>query len=111
MREHPRRLEAEGRATEGGCKPIGAAPADGVMIGGLAPGQRWSCSPQTGSGAAAVARRVSGRSVAGAGVEIYQLEKWRDKGLSGIDAALKEREGDSVQAELGAAIRRIGEPC
>jgi transposase len=43
------------------------------------------------------------------GVEIYRLEKWRDKGLSGIDAALKERRGDPVQAELGAAMRRIGD--
>jgi len=31
-------------------------------------------------------------------VEIYRLEKWRDKGPSGIDAALKERETDPVQA-------------
>jgi hypothetical protein len=31
-------------------------------------------------------------------VEIYRLEKWRDKGPSGIYAALKERETDPVQA-------------
>lgn len=42
-------------------------------------------------------------------VEVYRLEKWRDKGFSGIDAALKEGEKDPVQAELGAAMRRIGE--
>jgi hypothetical protein len=43
------------------------------------------------------------------GVKIYRLEQWRDKGLSGIDAALKQREGDPVQAELDAAMRRVGE--
>jgi transposase len=43
------------------------------------------------------------------GVEIYRLEKWRDKGVLGIDAGLKEREGDPVQAELDAAMKRIGE--
>jgi hypothetical protein len=43
------------------------------------------------------------------GVEIYRLEQWRDKGFAGIDAALKQRESDPVQAELGAAMKRIGE--
>jgi hypothetical protein len=43
------------------------------------------------------------------GVEIYRLEKWREKALSGLDAGLKEREGDPVQAELDAAMKRIGE--
>jgi transposase-like protein len=43
------------------------------------------------------------------GVEIYRLEQWRDKGLSGIAAALKQREGDPVQAELDAAMKRVGE--
>jgi hypothetical protein len=43
------------------------------------------------------------------GVEIYRLEQWRDKGLSGIDTALKQREGDPVQAELDAAMKRVGE--
>jgi transposase-like protein len=43
------------------------------------------------------------------GVEMYRLEKWREKGLSGIDTALKEREGDPLQAELDAAMKRVGE--
>ena len=43
------------------------------------------------------------------GIEIYRLEQWRDKGLSGIAAALKQREADPVQAELGEAMKRIGE--
>ena len=76
------------------------APAAGAMTGGLAPGQRWSAPAKR----EVVLRMLRGESVEALsrelGVEIYRLEKWRDKGLSGIDAALKERESDPVQAEL-----------
>jgi len=61
----------------------------------------------------AVLRLLRGESVEAIsremGVEIYRLEQWRDKGLSGIAAALKQREGDPVQAELDAAMKRVGE--
>jgi hypothetical protein len=40
---------------------------------------------------------------------MYRLKKWREKAFSGIDAALKGRENDPVQAELNAAMRRIVE--
>lgn len=43
------------------------------------------------------------------GVEIFRLEAWREQALAGIDAALKERQGDPVQAELNTAMKRIGE--
>jgi hypothetical protein len=43
------------------------------------------------------------------GVEIYRLEGWRERALSGMDAGLKSRRGDPVQAELDAAMKRIGE--
>jgi len=43
------------------------------------------------------------------GVEVYRLEKWRDKAFRGIDEALKDREGDPMQSELDTAMRRIGE--
>ena len=76
---------------------------------GLAPGQRWSVARKR----EVVLRLLRGESVEGLsrelGVEIYRLEKWRDKGLSGIDAGLKEREGDPVQAGLDAAMKRVGE--
>jgi transposase len=49
-----------------------------------------------------VLRLLRGESVEGLsrelGVEIYRLEKWRDKGLAGIDAGLKERVGDPVSS-------------
>jgi len=43
------------------------------------------------------------------GVEVYRLEQWRDKALSGIEEALKDRTGDPLQAELDDAMRHIGE--
>jgi hypothetical protein len=43
------------------------------------------------------------------GVEIYLLEQWREKALSGLDTALKQRNGDPLSAELDNAMKRIGE--
>ena len=110
MGEEQRNLEAaEAGAMEEGRRPTGVGPAGGATRGGLAPGQRWSVARKRD----VVLRLLRGESVEGLsrelGVEIYRLEKWRDKGLSGIDAGLKEREGDPVQAGLDAAMKRIGE--
>ena len=74
----------------------------------LALGQRWSVARK---------REVALRLLRGEpvellsrelGVEIFRLEAWREKALAGIDAALKERTGDPVQAELDTAMKRIG---
>ena len=35
--------------------------------------------------------------------------EWRERALAGMDAALKERENDPLEAKLGEATRRIGE--
>ncbi len=43
------------------------------------------------------------------GVEVYRLEAWREKAMSGMDMSLKERAGDPLQAELDTAMKRIGE--
>jgi transposase-like protein len=60
-----------------------------------------------------VLRLLRGESMAALsrelGVEIYRLEKWRDKALAGIETALKKREGDPLKEELDAALKRIGE--
>ena len=40
------------------------------------------------------------------GVEIFRLEQWREKAIGGIDASLKQRKGDPVQAELDSAMKR-----
>jgi len=80
-----------------------------VPVGPLAPGQRWSL---------ACKREVALRLLRGEpldalsrelGVEVYRLERWKDKALAGLDAGLKEREGDPLQNQLDAAMRRIGE--
>lgn len=42
-------------------------------------------------------------------VPICQLEQWRDRALSGIDASLKEHENDPLEHQLNEASRRIGE--
>ena len=42
-------------------------------------------------------------------VPIYRLEEWRERALAGMDAGLKERENDPLEAKLGEASRRIGE--
>ena len=49
----------------------------------------------------AVAREV--------GVEIYRLEEWKNKALSGLDASLRERDGDPLAKELQSARSKIGE--
>lgn len=72
-------------------------------------GQRWS----VGRKREVVLRLLRGEPVdplsRELGVEIYRLEAWRDKALRGIDAALKERSGDPMKAELDMAMKRIGE--
>ena len=42
-------------------------------------------------------------------VELSRLEAWRSKGLHGLEEALKEREGDPIQAQLDEVNRRLGE--
>lgn len=77
--------------------------------GGLAPGQRWSA----GRKREVVLRVLRGESLDALsrelGVEIYRLEEWRDKALSGLDAGLKDRQDDPLSRELDAAKRHIGE--
>ena len=43
------------------------------------------------------------------GVEIYRLEEWKDKALSGIDASLRERDDEPLEKELQSARCKIGE--
>lgn len=109
MGEEAMRGEAVAGGTEGGRRPTGGSPASGGVGGALAPGRRWSVARKR----EVVLRLLRGESVDAlsreVGVEIYRLEKWREKALSGLDAGLKEREGDPVQAELDAAMKRIGE--
>lgn len=77
--------------------------------GALAPNERWSVRRKRevvlrllrGEPLDALSREV--------GVEIYRLEQWREKALSGMEEALRDRMGDPLQTELDAAKRHIGE--
>ena len=75
----------------------------------MSPGQRWSA----GRKREVVLRLLRGESLdtlsRELGVEIYRLEEWRDKALSGLDAGLKDRQDDPLSRELDAAKRHIGE--
>ena len=100
----------EDRKRQGVPEGQGAGQASGELkLGPLAPGQRWTVARKR----EAVLRLLRGESVEmlsrELGVEIYRLERWRDKALGGIDAVLREREGDPLKAELDAAMKRIGE--
>ncbi len=43
------------------------------------------------------------------GVAASKIEEWHQKVLGGMEAALKDRQGDPIQDELNHAMRRIGE--
>jgi transposase len=86
-----------------GCAP--AAPGTGP----LAPGRRWSVARKR----AVVLRLLQGESMEllsrELGVPVYKLERWCAKAEAGLEGALKEREVDTADGELAAAMRRIGE--
>ena len=70
---------------------------------------RWSRSRKRD----VVLRLLRGESVEALsrelGVEIYRLERWRERALVGMEDALRERSGDPVEHELDTAKKRIGE--
>ena len=105
-------MSSKGRSKGGTpARTQGASRATGESAGGgaLAPGQRWSA----GRKREVVLRILRGESLDALsrelGVEIYRLEEWRDKALSGLDAGLKDRQDDPLSREMDAAKRHIGE--
>ena len=97
---------------KGGTPPRtqGARRATGESGGGaLRVGQRWSA----GRKREVVLRILRGEALDGLSrelsVEIYRLEEWRDKALSGMDLGLKDRQQDPLSHDLDAAKRHIGE--
>jgi transposase len=75
----------------------------------LGPMRRWSARRKQ----EVVLRLLAGEAIDGVsrevGVEIFRLERWRAKALSGMSEALKSRAGDPLEGELDAAKRHIGE--
>ena len=105
-----RRGEAESALeAEGARRATGASDAERDAGGPLGPGRRWTASRKR----EVVLRMFRGESLdklsREIGVEIYRLEKWRDRALAGMDASLKKRKDDPVQVELDAAMKRVGE--
>jgi transposase len=94
---------------EGVRRATGAGPELAAAAGPLGPNQRWTVTRKRevalrllrGEPMDALAREL--------GVEIYRLEEWKDKALSGIDASLRERDGDPLEKELHSARSKIGE--
>jgi transposase len=95
--------------TPAGTKGARRATGESAGGGALRPGQRWSA----GRKREVVLRVLRGESLDALsrelGVEIYRLEEWRDKALSGLDAGLKDRQDDPLSRELDTAKRHIGE--
>ena len=102
--------------TEGGRSPStlstgqGATPAGGGTTSGpLAPGQRWSAARKRevvlqlmrGESAELLSREL--------GLPVFKLEQWRQKAEAALEGALKERETETADADLAAALRRVGE--
>lgn len=86
-----------------------AAPEPAAATAPLGPNQRWTIIRK---------REVALRLLRGEpmdalsrelGVEIYRLEEWKNKALAGIDASLREREGDPLERDLQSARSKIGE--
>ena len=102
VRETPGSLEGARRAT-------GEDPGESTVVGPLGPGQRWSVARKRevtlrllrGESLEAVSREL--------GVEMYRLAEWRLRAMTGIDASLLERTMTADQANLAAAMQRIGE--
>jgi transposase len=96
--------------SEGEQRSSTLSPArDDESVAPLAPGQRWSLARKRdvvlrlmqGEAVEALSRRL--------GLPVYRLEEWRQRGLDGIDAGLRERDSDPRAQALAEAHRRIGE--
>jgi len=102
--------------SEGGRSPstlsTGRAAPSGAGApkpGPLAPGQRWSVARKR----EVVLRLLRGESAEllsrELGLPMFKLEQWRHKAEAALDGALKEREADLADGQLGAAMQRVGE--
>jgi hypothetical protein len=102
--------------SEGGRSPSTLSPGQvtppaqgGAALGPLAPGQRWSAVRKRevvlrlmrGEAAELLSREL--------GLPLFKLEQWRQKAEAALEGALKEREADPADAQLAAAMQRIGE--
>ena len=96
-------------AAGGARRSTSAAPEPATATGAIGPNQRWTVVRKR----VAALRLLRGERMDALsrelGVEIYRLEEWKSKALAGIDASLREREGDPLDRELQSARSKIGE--
>ena len=108
MADERRQSNGSGTA-EGARRATGAVPEPPTVTGPLEANQRWTVTRKR----EVVLRLLRGESIEAVGrevgVEIYRLEEWKDKALSGMDASLRERDGDPLEKELQSARSKIGE--
>ena len=87
----------------------GARSATGNASGTTVEVKRWS----SGRKRSVVLRLLRGESVDAVSrevsVTIAQLEEWRALALAAMEAGLKARESDPLEAKLDEAVRRVGE--
>ena len=84
------------------------SPGQALPAGPLGLGQRWTVARKR-EVVLRLLREAGATSVAPVGRRDLPAEQWREKAIGGIDASLKQRKGDPVQAELDSAMKRIGE--
>ena len=86
-----------------------ASAGERPEVGPFGHGQRWSVARKK----AVVMGMLRGESVEllsrELGVPVHKLERWRDKAEAALDGALKERAGETADADLAAAMQRVGE--
>lgn len=87
----------------------GARSAAGSACGAADEVKRWSPGRKRG----VVIRLLRGESVDAVSrqvsVPIVRLEEWREQALAGMDAGLKQRHSDPLEARLSEAMRGVGE--
>ncbi|MGF6877412.1 transposase [Paraburkholderia sp. MM5477-R1] len=87
----------------------GARSATESASGAAVEIKRWS----TGRKRSVVLRLLRGEPVDAVsrevGVTIAELEQWRELALAGMDAGLKARTSDPLEARLNDAVRHVGE--
>lgn len=109
MKEQSKTKDAAVDAAGGQGRSGVASPDAAPVTGPLAPGQRWSGQRKKD----VVLRLLRGEPLDALsrelGIESHRLERWHRKALAGIEASLREREGDPVKTELDAALKRVGE--
>ena len=108
MADDTRQTNGSGPA-EGARRATGVGPERAAVAGPLEPNQRWTVTRKR----EVVLRLLRGEPIDAVGrevgVETYRLEEWKDKALLGMDASLRERDGDPLEKELQSARSKIGE--